>query len=149
MVKWSNLIQDYGCTHASLDVQLKFERVRPIEACHALQPVQTIREFLETGIYPFRFQANSSVHTDQFFPSSSEVLFGYSTSQTMDVNTFMILYWYHSRRSNRNKRKYWVHAIVKQRFYVATFQTLMCQLRSDNDKFFNYFRMSMTSFDIL
>jgi hypothetical protein len=46
------------------------------------------------------------------------------------MNTLMLLYWYHRRRRNRNKRKYWVHPIVKQRFYEGTLTALnVCPYR--------------------
>jgi hypothetical protein len=77
------------------------------------------REFIRFG-----FRRTAVFTRINFYPALSEVSFGYSTSQTMDVNTFMILYWYHRRRGNRNKRKYWVYPIVKQRFYVGTLTAL-------------------------
>lgn len=68
----------------------------------------------------------------------------------MDINTFIILYWYQKRRRARTvKRKYWIHPIVSQRHNLGAYRTLMGQLRSDDVKFFNYFRMSQSSFDEL
>ncbi|CAH1980922.1 unnamed protein product [Acanthoscelides obtectus] len=55
------------------------------------------------------------------------------------------------RRMKRrgNNRLIWVHPINKMRQKVGTFYTLFEQLRNDDTKFFNYFRMSITSFDEL
>lgn len=55
------------------------------------------------------------------------------------------------RRMNRRRknRLIWVHPINEMRKAVGTFYTLFKQLRQDDTKFFNYFRMSITSFDEL
>lgn len=49
----------------------------------------------------------------------------------------------------RKRRSTWVHPILQSRGQYGMFHTLYPQLRDDGDKFFNYFRMSMTSFDEL
>jgi hypothetical protein len=38
---------------------------------------------------------------------------------------------------------------VRQRNNLGSFNTLICQLRQDETKFFNYFRMSIPTFDDL
>lgn len=56
----------------------------------------------------------------------------------------------HRRRRRRRKtRNLWVHPINQRRSDAGIFHTLYEQLRSDEDKFFNYFRMSTASFDEL
>ncbi|KAF9816544.1 hypothetical protein SFRURICE_010703 [Spodoptera frugiperda] len=65
----------------------------------------------------------------------------------MDVNTFLIFYWYYRRR--QRNRRFWVHPILTQRSNLGIFRNLMSDLRRDESKFFNYFRMSMTTFDDL
>jgi hypothetical protein len=65
----------------------------------------------------------------------------------MDVNTFLIMYWY--RRRRRINMRYWLHPIVMERSCMGSYRTLMYQLRRDELKFFNYFRMSMSTFDDL
>jgi transcription termination factor NusB len=47
------------------------------------------------------------------------------------------------------RRRYWVHPINTKRLTLGVFYTLFEELRNDGDKFFNYFRMSVTSFDEL
>jgi len=60
------------------------------------------------------------------------------------------MYWYRRRyRKLKINRRYWLHLIVRQRYQLGSFQTLMCQLRRDEFKFFNYFRMSISTFDDL
>ncbi|XP_052747354.1 uncharacterized protein LOC128199910 isoform X1 [Bicyclus anynana] len=59
----------------------------------------------------------------------------------------VVLWWYLNRR--QNKRKHWVHPILRERFSLGTFETLMGELRRDESKFFNYFRMTATTFDDL
>lgn len=43
----------------------------------------------------------------------------------------------------------WVHPIVSERERKGIFHNLFFEIRQDEDKFFNYVRMSMTSFDEL
>jgi hypothetical protein len=59
----------------------------------------------------------------------------------------VVLWWYLNRR--QNKRKHWVHPILRERFSLGPFETLMGELRRDESKFFNYFRMTATTFDDL
>jgi hypothetical protein len=69
----------------------------------------------------------------------------------MDDDEALVVMWYFLKRRRKQvkKRKYWVHTILAERFTQGTFQTLIDELKSDETKFFNYFRMSMTSFDDL
>ncbi|KAK9875838.1 hypothetical protein WA026_009623 [Henosepilachna vigintioctopunctata] len=48
------------------------------------------------------------------------------------------------RRRRRQKRKFWVHPILQLREQHGQFHHLFMELRSDEEKFFNYFRMSMS-----
>lgn len=50
--------------------------------------------------------------------------------------------------SNQNPRKYWVHPAWEKRETEREFQTLYKELVDDEVKFYNYFRMSMYTFDI-
>ncbi|KAL4126361.1 hypothetical protein QTP88_010583 [Uroleucon formosanum] len=69
----------------------------------------------------------------------------------MDLNTFIVIYWYRKYRQQQriSNRRFWVHPIVSQRNILSSFNTLMCQLRQDETKLFNYFRMSIPTFDDL
>ncbi|CAH2003785.1 unnamed protein product [Acanthoscelides obtectus] len=49
----------------------------------------------------------------------------------------------------RRKRRWSVHPINSARNLTGTYYTLHKELRRDNDKFFNYYRMSIASFDEL
>ncbi|KAL4119389.1 hypothetical protein QTP88_012198 [Uroleucon formosanum] len=53
------------------------------------------------------------------------------------------------REKKRLQRKWWVHPINSKRLLHGDFYTLYSRLRADNVSFFNYFRMSLTSFDEL
>ncbi|KOB72261.1 putative nuclease HARBI1-like protein [Operophtera brumata] len=67
----------------------------------------------------------------------------------MDVDEALVVMYYYLRRKREKtakKRKYWVHPILKERFSLGTFQNLTTELRSDEIKFFTYFRMSITTF---
>ncbi|KAJ8940077.1 hypothetical protein NQ314_010911 [Rhamnusium bicolor] len=52
-------------------------------------------------------------------------------------------------KKNKRKRRYSVHPITAQRLSCGQFHTLFNSLRSYPDKFFSYFRMSISSFDEL
>lgn len=43
----------------------------------------------------------------------------------------------------------WIHPLVQERTAAGAFYTLFQRLRADEAKFFNYFRMSVASFDNL
>lgn len=49
----------------------------------------------------------------------------------------------------KKERRYWVHPMVSARLMKGAFSTLFIDLRDDEVKFFNYFRMSHKSFDEL
>ncbi|CAI6357997.1 unnamed protein product [Macrosiphum euphorbiae] len=53
------------------------------------------------------------------------------------------------REKKRVQRKWWVHPINSERLLHGDFYTLYSRLRADDVSFFNYFRMSLTSFDEL
>ena len=52
-------------------------------------------------------------------------------------------------QKKRRERKYWVHPIVSRRLFDGQFYKLFMCLREHRKKFFNYFRMSVNSFDTL
>jgi len=58
-------------------------------------------------------------------------------------------YHVHKKRKTRRNRGVWVHPINEQRALKGAFVTLYSKLREDDQKFFNYFRMSARSFDEL
>ncbi|CAH1971911.1 unnamed protein product [Acanthoscelides obtectus] len=59
----------------------------------------------------------------------------------------VVLYWYYRRRMKI--RRYWQHPLMAQRSREGANSLLMSQLRGDESEFFNYFRMSMSTFDEL
>ena len=61
----------------------------------------------------------------------------------------VMFYLRRKQRKTANKRKFWVHPILRERFSLGTFHNLIGELRSDEHKLFNYFRMSITSFNDL
>ena len=64
----------------------------------------------------------------------------------------IIALWLHNRRRKRQRRNrvFWVHHTINaRREEVGLFYTLFNGLRNDENKFFNYFRMSCASFDVL
>lgn len=68
----------------------------------------------------------------------------------MNRQRVIALWILHRRRKRRRyHRKHWVHPINQMREEVGAFYTLFDELRCDENKFFNYFRMSVSSFDEL
>ena len=65
----------------------------------------------------------------------------------MDRNSIIALYLLYRRRKRRRNRVHWVHPIIQKREEFGAFYTLFGELREDANKFFNYFRMSVSSFD--
>ncbi|CAI6374003.1 unnamed protein product [Macrosiphum euphorbiae] len=53
------------------------------------------------------------------------------------------------RKTIKKKKKYWVHPITSQRLLKGQFYKLHNELRSYPVKFFNFYRMSVKSFDDL
>lgn len=53
------------------------------------------------------------------------------------------------RKHNKYKKRLWVHPLLAVRHLKGAFVTLYSSLREDERKFFNYFRMSINSFDEL
>ena len=52
-------------------------------------------------------------------------------------------------RRLRRQRSMWVHPLTNARLYHGQYYTIMTELRNDNEKFFNYFRMSQNTFNEL
>lgn len=68
----------------------------------------------------------------------------------MNPKRVVALWLLHRRMKRRQiKRKYWIHPIINKREQLGTFYTLYNELRHDENKFFNFFRMSTASFDEL
>lgn len=53
------------------------------------------------------------------------------------------------KRIKRNKRKFWVHPIFVKRSRYGEYHHLMPDLRIDPEKFFNYLRMDMATYELL
>lgn len=53
------------------------------------------------------------------------------------------------RQKRRRNRNLWVHPINLKRDEIGLFRTLFEDLHRDKNKFFNYFRMSISSFEQL
>ncbi|XP_071050721.1 uncharacterized protein [Onthophagus taurus] len=64
-------------------------------------------------------------------------------------NCIILGYYIRKRSRNKNRRRYHVHPIIAQRQLQGEFSTLYSKLREHEDKFFDYFRMSIRCFDEL
>jgi hypothetical protein len=65
----------------------------------------------------------------------------------MDRNSIIALFLLYRRRKRRRNRLHWVHPIIQKREEFGAFYTLFGELQDDTNKFLNYFRMSVSSFD--
>lgn len=54
-----------------------------------------------------------------------------------------------NRRKQNKRKKLWIHPIISQRHLQGAFVLLYSNLREDERKFFNYFKMSIKSFNEL
>jgi hypothetical protein len=72
-------------------------------------------------------------------------------SAKMDVEEAVYLWVFYQRMKRRRQRfrKYWVHPILRNRLTTSLYVTLYPSLRNYEPQFFNYFRMSIKSFDNL
>lgn len=52
-------------------------------------------------------------------------------------------------KNKRRKHRYWIHPIVSQRLLKGQFYKLFEDLCEHHEKFFNYYRMSKSSFEEL
>ena len=67
-------------------------------------------------------------------------------------SSFYLLCLLHLRRRRRRKRRereFWEHPIVAARTLEGAYYALYGRLREDERKFFNYFRMSTSTFDFI
>jgi hypothetical protein len=69
--------------------------------------------------------------------------------EELKMDLCVIYFVYRRIAGKRRKRKWAVHPINSARFVDGAFCNLCGKLRDDRDKFFNYFRKSIASFDKL
>jgi len=65
------------------------------------------------------------------------------------AKTIAIYHLVKNRTKQADPRRFWVHPILIERPVAGSFVVLFQKLREDDLKFFNYFRMSIKSFDEL
>jgi hypothetical protein len=65
----------------------------------------------------------------------------------MDRDSVIALLLLYRRCKRRRNGLQWVHPIMQKREEFGAFYTLFGALRDDANKLFNYFRMSVSSFD--
>ena len=53
------------------------------------------------------------------------------------------------KKSEKKKRKYWIHKVFRAREEEGEFYTLFGRLKNDRQKFFKYFRMNFSKFENL
>lgn len=75
-----------------------------------------------------------------------------NSTQAMEIykrKRIIFAYLVYKKYVLKNKRRYWVHPFTDSRLAKGIFYTSFENLRESPDKFFNYFRMSIKSFDEL
>ncbi|XP_022818170.1 protein ALP1-like [Spodoptera litura] len=65
------------------------------------------------------------------------------------VNALICARYFLRKRRNRRRRRYHVHPILVERLLEGEFCKLFSRLQEDEEKFFDYFKMSIRSFDEL
>lgn len=65
----------------------------------------------------------------------------------MDVEEIAVAVHVYRHYIKRKRKRYWVHPMLQARSTRGQFFTFFCELRQYDDKFFNYTRMSVASFD--
>ena len=56
---------------------------------------------------------------------------------------------YLRRKYKKRERQYWIYPILAVRYLEGSFYTLFEKLKSHDFKFFNYFRVSVSTFEFL
>ena len=67
----------------------------------------------------------------------------------MGRNSVIALFLLYHHRKRRRVRLHWIHPEIQKREEFGAFYTLFNELRDDENKFLNYFRMSASSFEEL
>ena len=66
------------------------------------------------------------------------------------MDELFLLYLLRKKHKNyKSKRRFWMHSIFKYREQLGEFHSLVKELSSHEDKFFQYFRMSQAQFNKL
>lgn len=52
-------------------------------------------------------------------------------------------------RRRRRCKEFWVHPLIRERYITGAFYVHHAKLRQHEEKFFNYYRMSTTTFDYI
>jgi len=67
----------------------------------------------------------------------------------MDRNSIIALFLLYRRPKRRRDRLHWVHPIIQKREELDALYTVFDEQRDDANKFFDYFRISVSSLDEL
>jgi len=65
------------------------------------------------------------------------------------ANSMICAYYLRNQRYKKQRRRYHVHPVIIDRPMEGEFCTLFSKLREHDSKFFDYFKMSIQSFDEL
>ena len=108
--------------------------------------------FTHTGFLPVPAPACgfSHTHTDIAGTVGQFVFFSDRRDMCPHINRrYIIGLMYLRRRYRKRAREYWVHPLLTVRYMEGSFYTLFEKLRNHDSKFYNYFRMSIHTFDFL
>lgn len=95
-------------------------------------------------------RASNSKYSCSYYTPYIQFVFIHSTEMDVsDAVCLWVVYRRMRRRKQKEERKYWVHPILKTRLSSSYYITLYPKLRDHDKQFFNYFRMSIKSFDDL
>ena len=78
---------------------------------------------------------------------ASTIMAAYNRRREMrDLLLLLLVLRRRQRRQNRRQRRVWVHETLQTRAHRGEFHTLVRELHSFDDRFFQYFRMSQAQF---
>ncbi|KAK0170576.1 hypothetical protein PV328_008413 [Microctonus aethiopoides] len=101
----------------------------------------------KSAIFPTCLTTDSFAAETPF--GSDRSFLGLFKMNDQELITFAYLVNSYLKEKNKPEKKLWVHPINSARHQYGHYHTLYKELRKDKMKFFNYFRMSTTSFDEL
>ena len=66
-----------------------------------------------------------------------------------EIEEILLLYWYSTKRKVKGKRRWWVHDIIQKRKEYGEYHRLVKELELDEERFYQYFRMSKDQFKLI
>ncbi|VVD06155.1 unnamed protein product, partial [Leptidea sinapis] len=107
--------------------------------------------YLAVPIGSLRSLASSASYKSSRLCVRLVITSAFTLLSSMDEDEILIMYFFLKRRKMKQamKRKYWVHPMLMKRIPLGLCQSYIEELKSDDGKFYEYLRMTVTTFDSL